>query len=116
MTGPSHASVALDAEIRAANEASMLAREKARDAARAPAAPDPTPPAPKRREPARRAAVQPSPSPVPSPSPAKAAPPKPGPTADGGLVLSPSEAKAMVEMMESHPDYQRYTRPKGTRR
>lgn len=127
MTGPSHSEVALDAEIRAANEASLLAREKARDAGRAASRSDKAPgqaaasDAPtERRQPAAqssaRAAVPSSPAAVSSPSPPLVAKPKPGPTADGGLVLSPSQAKAMVEMMNTHPDYSRYTRPKGTRR
>ena len=99
----SHRLTDLDSELRQAQVAAMLARERARDAARQPAAPaEPKPrAAPKpAAEPARAAATKPEARKAAKPSPEPALPP-------GSMILSAGEAQAVDHLLSwyeaTHP-------------
>jgi hypothetical protein len=95
----SHARTVVDGQVRASQEAALLAREAARDrTAPEPKAPEPEPPAPK------PAAKKPAPA-KPKPAAKKPTPNEPPP---GWLLLDPPTASAVRKMIDSHPQTRRF--------
>ncbi len=93
----SHARTVVDGQVRASQEAALLAREAARDRT----APEPKAPEPKAPEPEPAAKKKPAPKPAP-------AKPKPNEPPPGWLLLDPPTASAVRKMIDSHPQTRRF--------